>query len=213
MLDSYTFGMQFIKSLYLKYQKEAIEVDGVYLKATFNGLSDLLTIDLKNNPYNTKMLVADLQFVSRLFDVSLNSLEYKVKNLLLSKLQEFPSILENISLFEKNNKALFENLNNHLNKEEKIYDKSNEISSDLMLRKIKFKCMENDQEDVELIKYYKDLHKQLLSTVIKLNKRFLLNLSNDVSKENPKQAIINVLLSKICNESQGSLFLLKVFNS
>ncbi len=87
MSDNQSLQIQLIKGLYARFQQEIISVDGVYLKAQFNGLSDLIKLEIKEKPFSTKMLMADLLFINRTLEISNNLNENKINQDILNKLQ------------------------------------------------------------------------------------------------------------------------------
>lgn len=213
MPDNQALEIQLIKALYSKYQQEIINVDGVFIKAQFNGLSDLVNLELKGKPFNTKMLIADIQFVNKSLEISNNVNENKVKNFVIAKLQQFPLILEGIKVYIKDNNHLKEQLDIHLQQMEVIDNTNKEIKSNMIYRNIGFMYPAEEVESQLVIDDFKTLQVELLKKITQSNKAFLLKLSKQSNNIDPKEAVIKILLSKVCTDQQGSLLLLKVFKA
>ncbi len=213
MPDNQLLEMQLIKSLYAKYQQEIITIDGVYTKAQFNGLSDLVSLSLKEKPFNTKMLIADLQFVNKSLEISNNVNENTVKKMVFAKLQQFPVIVEGINVFVKDNQLLKEKLDRHLEEFETVEQIGQEIKSNMIYRKIGFSYPYEEVESQKVIDDFKVLQIELLKKITNSNKFFLLNISKQLNNIEPKAAVIKILLSKVFTDPQGSLLLLKVFKA
>ncbi len=213
MSDNQLLEMQLIKSLYAKYQQEIITIDGVYTKAQFNGLSDLVSLSLKEKPFNTKMLIADLQFVNKSLEISNNVNENTVKKMVFAKLQQFPVIVEGINVFVKDNQLLKEKLDRHLEEFETVDQIGQEIKSNMIYRKISFSYPYEEVESQKVIDDFKVLQIELLKKITNSNKFFLLNISKQLNNIEPKAAVIKILLSKVFADPQGSLLLLKVFKA
>ncbi|MEI7941880.1 MAG: hypothetical protein WCH76_01765 [Candidatus Riflemargulisbacteria bacterium] len=213
MPDTQALEMQLIKTLYSKYQQETITIDGVFLKAQFNGLSDLINVELKGKPFNTKMLIADVQFVIKSLEISNNVNENKVQKMVLAKLQQFPKLLDGINDFVQDNQLMNEQLDSYLQQLETVEQTGQEIKANKIYRKIGFMYYNEDEDSQKVIEDFKVLQLELLKKITQSNKAFLLKISKQISNIEPKEAVIKILLSKVCTNPQGSLLLLKVFKA
>jgi hypothetical protein len=213
MPDNQALEMQLIKTLYSKYQQEAITIDGVFLKAQFNGLSDLVNVELKGKPFNTKMLIADVQFVIKSLEISNNVNENKVQKMVLAKLQQFPKLLDEINDFVQDNQLMNEQLDSYLQQLETVEQTGQEIKANKIYRKIGFMYYNEEEDSQKVIDDFKVLQLELLKKITQSNKAFLLKISKQISNIEPKEAVIKILLSKVCTNPQGSLLLLKVFKA
>ncbi|MDD4527494.1 MAG: hypothetical protein PHF25_05595 [Candidatus Margulisbacteria bacterium] len=213
MPDNQSLEIKLIKTLYLKYQQEIINIDGVFIQAQFNGLSDLLSISIKEKPFNTKMLIADIQFVNRSLEISNNVNESKLKKMVLAKLKQYPILLNGIDAFVNDNQELIASLNQHNEEFESVEVEAQQLKVSNSFRKIAFIYFNENEESQKVIDDYKNIQSELLKKITQSNKLFLLDLSKKVPQLEQKSAVIKILLSKICTEPIGSLLLLKVFKA
>ncbi|GEM_PF-4309211 len=212
MSDNQALEMQLIKTLYSKYQQEIITIDGVFIKVQFNGLSEIINVDIKQKPYSTKMLIADLRFINKSLEISNNVNESKVKNMVLRKLNQYPTLLSGITLFVKDNGVLEEQFEKHLEQIESIEQREQQIKANRIFRKIDYLYFNEEEDTQKVINDYKIVQSELLNKITKSNKTFLLNLTKDYGVD-PKQAVVKLLLNKVFTNPTGSLLLLKIFKS
>ena len=194
-----------------KYKQEITPIDGIYVTAKFNGLSELISLELKSKPINTKVLIADIKFINKSLEINNNVTENKVKKMILSKLNKIPGAIDDLKLFINANKNLMQRLKTYCAEFEETVMNDISIKSNRGFRKINLTC-EESIEDSKVLEEYQLAQAELLKKIASSNKGLLIKMAKDVENMNTKEVVLKVILAKICTDPFGSLILLKVFS-